>query len=64
MEYYWAMKKNESMPLAATRMQLDIIILSEMSQTKTKTKWYDLYMGSLEKEKSTNELVYQTETDT
>ena len=32
------MKKNESMPLAATRMQLDIIILSEMSQTKTKTK--------------------------
>ena len=34
MEYYWAMKKNESMPLAATWMQLDIIILSEMSQTE------------------------------
>ena len=32
MEYYSAMKKNEIMPLAATWMQLDIIILSEVSQ--------------------------------
>ena len=35
MEYYLAMKKNEIMPFAATEMDLEIIILSEVSQTKT-----------------------------
>ena len=35
MEYYWAIKKNEIMPFAATWMDLEIIILSEVSQTKT-----------------------------
>ena len=33
MEYYSAIKKNEIMPSAATEMDLDIIILSEVSQT-------------------------------
>ena len=32
MEYYSAVKKNEIMPFAATRMQLEIIILSEVNQ--------------------------------
>ena len=32
--YYSAIKKNEIMPLAATWMQLEIIILSEISQTE------------------------------
>ena len=32
MEYYSAIKKNEIMPFAATRMDLEIIILSEVSQ--------------------------------
>ena len=32
MEYYSAIKKNEIMPLAATWMELEIIILSEESQ--------------------------------
>ena len=34
MEYYSAMKKNETMPFAATWMDLEIIILSEISQTE------------------------------
>ena len=35
MEYYSAIKKNEIMPFAATWIDLEIIILSELSQTKT-----------------------------
>ena len=34
MEYYLAIKKNEIMPFVATWMDLEIIILSEVSQTK------------------------------
>ena len=35
MDYSSAIEKNEIMPLAATWMDLEIIILSEVSQTKT-----------------------------
>ena len=35
MEYYSAIKKNEIMPFAATWMQLEIIILSEVRKTNT-----------------------------
>jgi len=35
MEYYSAIKKNEIMPFAAKRMDLVIIILSELFQRKT-----------------------------
>ena len=42
MEYYSATKKNEIMPFAATRMDIEIIILSELSQTVK-----DKYMLSL-----------------
>ena len=35
MKYYSAIKKNEIMPFAATWMDLEIIILSNVSQTKT-----------------------------
>ena len=38
-------KKNEIMPFAATWMDLEIIILSEVSQTKTNI-WYHLYVES------------------
>ena len=34
MEYLSAIKKNEIMPFSATGMQLDILILSEVSQVK------------------------------
>ena len=39
MEYYSAAKKNEIMPFAATWMNLEIIILSEVSQ-KEKDKYH------------------------
>ena len=35
MEYYSAIKKNETMPFAATWVDLEIVILNEVSQTKT-----------------------------
>ena len=35
MEYYSAIKKNEIMLFAATWMDLEIVILNEVSQTKT-----------------------------
>ena len=34
MEYYLAIKKKEIMPFATTWMDLEIIILSEVSQTE------------------------------
>ena len=39
MEYYSAMKENEIMPFAATWMDLEMIILSEVSQ-KEKDKYH------------------------
>ena len=39
MEYYSAIKKNEIMPFSATWMELETLILSEMSQ-KDKDKYH------------------------
>ena len=39
MEYYTAIKKNKLMPFAATWMQLETLILSEVSQ-KEKDKYH------------------------
>ena len=39
MEYYSAIKKNKIMPLAATWMQLEILILSEIRQ-KEKDRYH------------------------
>ena len=43
-------------------MDLEIILLSEVSQTKINVIWYYLYVES-KKKKDTNELIYKTETD-
>ena len=45
-EYYSAIKKSEIMPFAATWMQLETIILSEVSQRKIKTTQSHLCMES------------------
>ena len=47
--YYSAIKKNEIMPLAAIRTDLEIVILSEVCQTE-KDKYHDItYMWDLKK---------------
>ena len=62
MEYYSVIKKSEIMPFAATWMDLEIVILSEVSQTeKEKYCMLLLICGILKKD--TNELIYKTETD-
>ena len=49
------------MSVAATRTDLGIIILSEISQRKTNIKWYHLYVEL--KKNDTNEHIYKIETD-
>ena len=41
MEYYSAMKSNKIMPFAATWMELDTLMLSEVSQ-KAKDKYHTI----------------------
>ena len=63
MKYYSAIKKSEIMPSAATWMDLEIIILSEVSQTeKDKYHMISLTCG-IWKINDKNELTYKTETD-
>ena len=44
MEYYLAIKKNKIMPFAATWVDLEIVTLSEVSQTKGEISYNILYM--------------------
>ena len=62
MEYYSAIKKNEIMPFAATWMDLEIVILSEVSQTE-KDKYHMTSLNMWNLKYDTNELIYETETD-
>ena len=53
--------QNGIMPFAATRMDLEIIILSDVSQTKTNIIWYFLYVES--KKMLQMNAVYKTKID-
>ena len=61
MEYYSAINKNEIVPFVAPRINLEIIILSEVSHTKTNIIWYYLYVVC--KKVNTYEFIYRTEKD-
>ena len=60
MEYYSAIKKNEIMPFAATWMGIEIVILSEVSQTE-KDKYHMISLGCGILKKDANKLIYTTE---
>ena len=61
MEYSSAINKNAVMPFVATWMDLEIIILSEVSQTERQISYDITYMWNLKND--TNELIYKIETD-
>ena len=44
-EYYSATKKDETLPFAATRMDLENVMISKESQRKTNTAQYHLYVN-------------------
>ena len=62
MEYYSAIKKKEIRPFAAMWMDLDSVMLSEVSQTEKETNIirHHLYVES---RNDTNEFKYKTEKD-
>ena len=49
MEYYSAIKISETMPFAATWMELEMIILSEVSQTDRQISYDITYMWNLKR---------------
>ena len=63
MEYYSAIKKNKIMSFAATWMDLEIIILSEVSQIE-KVKYHMILLICGIQKDDTIELIYKTETGT
>ena len=63
MEYYSVIKKYEIMPFAATWVNLETVILNEVSQ-KEKDKYHMVsFTWGIKKRKDTNELIYKTEID-
>ena len=61
MKYYSAIKKSEIMPFAATWMDLEIVILSEVNQTEKEK--YGSIMGNL-KRNVTSRPIYKTDSQT
>ena len=64
MEHYSAIKKNEIMSFAATWMDLEIIIISEVSQTERNKYHTILLIYGVQKTNDTNKLICKNETDT
>ena len=62
MEYYSDIKKNEILPFAATWMGLEIIILSEVSETE-KDKYHMILLIYGLFKNDANELIYRREID-
>ena len=62
LSHYSAIKKNEIMPFAATWMNLEIVIFSEVSHTEKEKYHMISHMQNL-KRNDTNELICKTETD-
>ena len=62
MKCYKTLKQNETVPLAAPWVELDIIILSEVSQ-KEKDKYNMISLLCSILKNDTNELIYKTEMD-
>ena len=62
MEYYSAIKKNKLMTFAATWMDLEILILNEVSQT-AKDKYHMISLICGISKKATNELIYKTKVE-
>ena len=58
---YSAIKRNEILPFAATWMDLENIILSEVSQMERQILYDTTYLWNLKN--NTNELIYKTEAD-
>ena len=62
-QYYSTIRKNEIIPFAATWMDLEIVLLSEVSQRRRNTVWHPFYVESkmilinlLTKQKETHRL--------
>ena len=60
--YYSVIRKNEIMPCAATWIDLEIVILSEVSQTEKQKHHKSLCMQNF-KSNDIKEFIYKTETD-
>ena len=60
MNYYSVIKKKKTILFAATWMDLEIIMLSKVSQTEDK---YMILLKCEIERNDTNELIYKTKTD-
>ena len=63
MEYYSAIEKNKIMPFAAKWMDLEIVILSEVSQKK-KNKYCIISLRCGFQKNGTDELIHKVEIET
>ena len=60
-EYYSAIKRNEIFPFAMTWMELESIMLSEVSHRKTNTIWFHSYVEFKKQTKGEKETNQKTD---